>query len=234
MGTRAPGFAGRRLHTCEVSQAPGFAGARLRGHQASRAGGFAGGRLRGHQDSRAPGFAGGRLRSRAGKRGSLRLGPLARLLPLPPSQPPTWSAPCCRRDPGVPGGCAHGNEANGSAPTRAARRARVHAAAAGCTAPSGCTHDTRGFQDIITERFSFARRGAGSTRLGGHEVPPVRAQSPAGDHRGTWASEVGAWRSPKPTGAVGELAANHLTLRINDWHLSPLDHPVLPTKTETL
>lgn len=128
----------------------------------------------------------------------------------------------------------HGNEANGSAPTRAARRARVRAAAAGCTAPSGCTHDTRGFPDIITERFHSP-----GARLGAHgwEVTrsrPVGAQSPAGDHRGTWASEVGAWRSPKPTGAVGELAANHLTLRINDWHLSPLDHPVLPTKTENL
>lgn len=173
--SRAGGFAGGRLRTCEVSQAPGFAGARLRGHQASRAGGFAGGRLRGHQDSRAPGFAGGRLRSRAGKRGSLRLGPLARLLPLPPSQPPTWSAPCCRGDPGVPGGCAHGNEANGSAPTRAARRARVCAAAAGCTAPSGCTHDTRGFQDIITERFHSPGAGLGAH---GWEVTRSRLSGP--------------------------------------------------------
>lgn len=182
--SRAGGFARARFCRRQASRAPGFVGTRLHGREASRVGGFAGTRIRGHQASRAGGFAAAQADA-GGGRGSLRLGPLARLLPLPPSQPPTWSAPCCRGDPGVPGGCAHGNEANGSAPTRAARRARVRAAAAGCTAPSGCTHDTRGFQDIITERFSFARRGAGSTRLGGHEVPPVRAQSPAGDHRGT-------------------------------------------------
>lgn len=104
---------------------------------------------------------------------------MARLLPLPPSQPPTWSAPCCRGGPGLPGGCAHGNEANGSAPTRAARRARVRAAAAGCTAPSGCTHDTRGFPDIITERFHSPGARLGAHGLGGHEVPPRRSSEPS-------------------------------------------------------
>lgn len=49
----------------------------------------------------------------------------------------------------------------------------------GLPRPVGLHSRSSRVQDVITECFSFARRGAGNTQLGGHEIPApseLRAQ----------------------------------------------------------